>query len=61
MWKAADLKMKIPDGTLIRIINLLVAASDSRTIGSHSEWLPMDAMVEAGDYVCIVLEALCLA
>ena len=50
-----DLKIKIADFALLRIIHLLVAASESCAIGSHGDRLPVDAVVEAGDHDCIIL------
>ena len=53
--KTTDLKIKIPDFALIRIIHVLVAASKSCAIGSHADGLPVDDTVEAGDHDCIIL------
>ena len=46
------------DYALVQIIHLLVTASESCASGSHGDGLPVDTMVEAGDYDCIFLGAL---
>ena len=55
MWKVSALKTTIVDGALVRIIQLVAAASESRTIGNHGDGLTVDAMVEAVDHDCIIL------
>ena len=53
--KATDFKIKIADFALVKLIQLMVAAFESRAIGSHSEGLQVDAIVEAGDITLLYL------
>ena len=52
--KATDLKIKIPNFALVKIIHLLVAVSNTRAIESHGDRLLVDVMAETRDHNCII-------
>ena len=58
MWKETDLKIKIVDGALLRIMHALVAASENHTIRSQGDGLSVDDIVGAEDHDSIIIRPL---